>query len=461
MRWFILAVFIMAIIVFGIAAGVAAVDALGLIIARFGYVGGFGALVLHITLVGFAFPPTMYFVLWLFGWLLDRISAKPAHDRPITSERLGSFQGLSAREMEMWSNKAELEAALRAAGLGEWASRLAALARHSIIFVPGSIEDRAAAPIGASRLGGQPDLPPDVDWPARPPVDVEGTAGPVPGGLLLGPRHWLRRLFRTQDWKRVSQQWEGTRQAVSDVRNRAWPLSFVAQIDFAEVNAVHALDGFPSAGRLLLFCDPYDWPWGATEDQARVRVIFTEVPAERLQRRRPPQEFDEPSARQVMPTGYVFRPRVLCPTVWLLPPPLAFAEQPRAWAPPKWPAWSAYEQFWRDLYARHPKTIGPRGEMIHQMGGTAFSIQHPVEAECVKFAEHSPRSSRRRRGDVHVHAPAGDLVRASDWQLVLQIDSDVEVGMEWGDVGRLYLCAPKYDLATARFDRSWMVMQCY
>ena len=60
--------------------------------------------------------------------------------------------------------------------------------------------------------------------------------------------------------------------------------------------------------------------------------------------------------------------------------------------------------------------------MIHQVGGTAFSIQEPVEAECAKFA--------------------GDAAEATDnWQLVLQIDSDIEVGMEWGDVGRLYLCA--------------------
>jgi len=53
------------------------------------------------------------------------------------------------------------------------------------------------------------------------------------------------------------------------------------------------------------------------------------------------------------------------------------------------------------------------------------------------------------------------LARAGEWQLVLQIDSDIETGMEWGDMGRLFLCARKEDLAARRFDRCWMVMQCY
>jgi uncharacterized protein YwqG len=33
--------------------------------------------------------------------------------------------------------------------------------------------------------------------------------------------------------------------------------------------------------------------------------------------------------------------------------------------------------------------------------------------------------------------------------------------MQWGDMGSLYLCARKQDLAARRFDQSWMVVQCY
>jgi uncharacterized protein YwqG len=80
--------------------------------------------------------------------------------------------------------------------------------------------------------------------------------------------------------------------------------------------------------------------------------------------------------------------------------------------------------------------------MIHQVGGTAFSIQEPMEAETANFA-----------GD----APA----MADNWQLILQISSDIDAGMEWGDMGRLYLSARKQDLIARRFDQCWMVMQCY
>ena len=200
----------------------------------------------------------------------------------------------------MWSTRKELETALAQAGLGEWSPRLAAGARYAIILEPGPVEEGADAPTGASRLGGQPDLPPDVDWPIRPPPNpevtaVEYAAPGLPDRVLFGSLHWLRRLFRTQESKRVHERIQTYRESVRQVRNRAWPLSFVAQVDFAEIHLVHALDGFPTAGRLSLFCDPYDWPWGHTrEDQAQARVIFTEAPAERLQRRRSPQEFDEP-----------------------------------------------------------------------------------------------------------------------------------------------------------------------
>jgi hypothetical protein len=60
----------------------------------------------------------------------------------------------------MWSNAFELTAALDAAGLRDWAPRLAELARHCIILAPGAIEDGVNAAVGVSRLGGEPDLPP-------------------------------------------------------------------------------------------------------------------------------------------------------------------------------------------------------------------------------------------------------------------------------------------------------------
>jgi hypothetical protein len=157
----------------------------------------------------------------------------------------------------------------------------------------------------------------------------------------------------------------------------------------------------------------------------------------------------------------------LQPTAWLLPPPWRShqlldleAENADAWTY-EGHVFSAYGRFWRDLFAQHPETFGPSGDMIHQVGGTAFSIQEPVEAECVKFVGHAPKRRGRRRGPEMYGPSTEQLARAGEWQLVLQIDSDIRVGMEWGDVGRLYLRVRKHDLAASRFDRCWMIMQCY
>src|SRR5262249_17394721 len=131
----------------------------------------------------------------------------------------------------MWSTREELETVLARAGLGEWASPLAAAARHAVILEPGPIEEGAHAPIGASRLGGMPDLPLDVPWPWRPALSSEG-------------------------WKEVPQNVQEFLHLDMAHEADSWPLSFIAQIDFAEIHSAGGLEGFPSSGRLLFFCDP-------------------------------------------------------------------------------------------------------------------------------------------------------------------------------------------------------------
>lgn len=361
----------------------------------------------------------------------------------------------------MWSTREELEAALRQSGLGEWAPRLAAAARHAIILEPGPVKG-ADAPIGASRLGGMPDLPAEVPWPWRPALSD-------------------RTVFK-------------------DHAARPWPLSFVAQIDFAEILSVGGLEGFPSSGRLLLFCDPVEYPWGMSmEDQTCASVMFLTQQTDRLSRRGFPVEFSNPQHRLLDTKDFVFRPRRLRPMLWLLPPPVCSREllgiddralphdrsgiYPKHWGQA---TKESYEQFWRDLAAKHPNAFGPAGDrMIHQVGGIPFSIQDPVETDCVKFADDDYNNQpqikawfeRGRRDGPPIHWPdfeeqwrafssfedrhrATHFDRANRWQLVLQIDSDFEAGMQWGDAGRIFVCMRKQDLAGIRFDRRWTILQC-
>ena len=49
---------------------------------------------------------------------------------------------------------------------------------------------------------------------------------------------------------------------------------------------------------------------------------------------------------------------------------------------------------------------------------------------------------------------------ASDWILLLQLDSDRDADLMWGDAGYLYYWIRAEDLAAGRFDRVWMSLQC-
>src|SRR5215475_3610283 len=366
----------------------------------------------------------------------------------------------------MWSTRKELEAALAQAGLGEWSPRLAAAARQTMILSPGPVEEGADAPIGASRLGGMPDLPPEAPWPWRPAISG-----------------W------TDDYTKPHAE-------------RPWPLSFVAQIDFAEIHSAGGLEGFPSSGRLLFFCDTVAWTLGwSSDDKSCASVMFVTEQTDRLGRRDLPVEFSNPGARLYRPKNFILRPRRVTPKLWLLPPPFNSCElltldgmpPPPGWRrtfPKCWEAETleAYAQFWEDFDAEH---LDSRN--YHQVGGIAIPEAGPVEAACVKYADddylnHPPEEEkafreRRQKDGAPIDWPdyeewsqahsafldrerASYLERSGNWQLVLQIASDFEIGCEsapsgpWGGEGLVYVCIRKTDLAERRFDRCWTMWQC-
>lgn len=47
-----------------------------------------------------------------------------------------------------------------------------------------------------------------------------------------------------------------------------------------------------------------------------------------------------------------------------------------------------------------------------------------------------------------------------DWQLLMQLDSEDEAGMMWGDVGKIYFTIREQDLKSLSFDKTWMSWQC-
>jgi uncharacterized protein YwqG len=52
------------------------------------------------------------------------------------------------------------------------------------------------------------------------------------------------------------------------------------------------------------------------------------------------------------------------------------------------------------------------------------------------------------------------VAAAAEWRLLLQIDSEQDAGMLWGDVGRIYYWIRARDLAARHLDQAWLILQC-
>jgi uncharacterized protein YwqG len=92
-------------------------------------------------------------------------------------------------------------------------------------------------------------------------------------------------------------------------------------------------------------------------------------------------------------------------------------------------------------------------EPSHQVGGYAGPIQNDdMEWQC-EAVSRKLASGEARRGH--------QKQDAADWRLLLQIDTDDEAGMMWGDMGRLYFWVREQHARAGDFSRSWTILQCH
>ena len=95
----------------------------------------------------------------------------------------------------------------------------------------------------------------------------------------------------------------------------------------------------------------------------------------------------------------------------------------------------------------------------HQIGGYPDVVQNDtMELECQLASNgiycgdgsgyEDPRAAALEAG-------------ASEWRLLLQLDSDDDTGWMWGDCGMLYFWIRESDLARRAFEKCWISLQCY
>jgi uncharacterized protein YwqG len=252
----------------------------------------------------------------------------------------------------------------------------------------------AAADSGnGSRLGGLPNLPEDIEWP----------------------------------------------------RAKAGHMAFVAQIELADVTRFLNPSDLPTAGRLCLFYDGVDCPWGFDpQDKAfGWRVIHVAAPSPCA-----PRAFPEDVAADLRFRAVPLDFRL----EWTFPDvPLAelVGYVRRSGRTGK----LQEEEYWEIL-----GELQDDGGPYHRMFGYADVVQSPMELEAQLVSNglycgtsagwDDPRAAQLAPG-------------ARDWRLLLQIDSDGDAEMMWGDLGRLYVWMREQDMRSGTFDAAWLIVQCH
>lgn len=351
------------------------------------------------------------------------------------------------------------------AGLGRHAETLLGVARPALRLVAVDASERAPAVPAASGSGDSRR--------ARSDPPETGTEGSVQtsGRTRLGGLPDVPDGFRWPTRHR-------TRVRYGDRIEAGAPLPFVAQINLAELPPVDGAETpLPTRGMLWFFYDARFLAYDA-DDADGFRVVYSEAGPDDLRRAEVPEG---PGTSGDADPFEVFDPVVLTPRAELsLPSPNT--DPDRGLGLPLNPvvdedeSEAYYEMVERwDLggteaqgstAADEPPTLPPP---VHRVMGWPFLIQNDdMEAECEVSTRHP--GVLGRLGDAVRSATAGgsredqgrafERVARDSWQLLLQVDSDDDAGMMWGDSGLLYFWIRKDDLAARRFERVWCVMQC-
>ena len=286
----------------------------------------------------------------------------------------------------------ELREEMTESGLDAYFEALAPLAKNAL-QVTLDVQDDDDLPVGVSKFGGCPDLPAGVEW------------------------------FRTE----------------SDI-----PMSFVAQVNFAEAAPYDLEHKLPKNGMLYFFydCSPDGMPWGFDpEDADGWKVYFYDGDPAAISRREVPEDLEEDD------NGIIFGAARMCfEAAMELPSPESDLTN------------SLDLPDDDDLQDRYWEWLEDQGdELINKLLGHADPVQSGMELEC----EYVTNKINCGSPEGYAIAKSRGLDKnAVRWNLLMQVDSNEDIGMMWGDMGRLYLWITNEDLAARNFEKTWLILQC-
>lgn len=223
------------------------------------------------------------------------------------------------------------------------------------------------------------------------------------------------------------------------------PLEFIAQLDLGAMPRLENLPELPATGVLYFFYDQEQRTWGFDpEDKGSWRTIYwPEVGS-----------LKRASAPPGLENDNIYGEKYLSPRIVTSYPSDQRVELP----PPLEDAAKAADVNLFDIYnklvvqeidyaSQHQIGGFPNPEQYDGMEMEAQLASHGIY--CGGYPYNDPRAQQLADG-------------AKEWQLLLQIDSDDDTGMDvWGhDIGKLYFWITRSALAKRDFSTVWMVLQC-
>lgn len=277
---------------------------------------------------------------------------------------------------------------------------------RSSVLIDATRVPQEELPIGASRIGGVPDLPKAVKWPRW-------------SGSRLGPGFPLHRI---------------------DFPEKG--LHFIAQLNLKDLISFSTCKDLPPKGILYFFYDYDIQPWGYDPaDHLGSRVIYVEddaVSLSRYENQKLDVEF------RSFPCTVSFSRNWTIPDIRHLG-----AESEEEWEE----AWESIEELKRDLNGISEEQPF---RAVHRLFGWPDVVQGDMRLECQLVANGTYCGST-------YPDPIPEAMKegAQDWQLLLQIDTDEKnPGWMWGDCGRIYYWIHKDDLRDRRFENVRLILQC-
>ena len=262
------------------------------------------------------------------------------------------------------------------------------------------LTDKKAEPL-QTKIGGKPDLPPDFEW----------------------------SYYEGEDFNGV-------------IENR--PLSFIAQINCAEIKPYDKDDLLPNTGMLYFFYELGTMTWGySPEDKGSVRVFYYDGDLSLLKQTDFPETLNK---------GYIIPEKT-----------------PEFVSVSDIPDYSEVYEFYGtdfhddddavDIY-QELRESEFSDEIRIKLLGYADLIQNTIQCECeyvsrgYDYGNGIPDTSEEEKADIEK--------KAADWILLFQLDTveadDYE--LMFGDCGRIYFYIRKKDLAERNFDNVQLILQC-